>query len=412
MTACTSSHVVVLGAGQAAGTAVTTLRQLGHAGPITVVGDEAAPPYQRPPLSKAYLKGELPEDRLYVKPAEAYRQQNVTLRLGQPARRIDRTARHVVLEDGEAISYDRLILATGSRPRVVPLTGVDLPGVMVLRSLADVDRLRPLAQEGRSLVVIGAGYIGLEVAAVARQLGLRVTVLEAMDRVLARVTSPMVSAFYQDVHRQAGVDIRLAARLKGLVGEAGQLTGAELEDGEIIPADIVLLGIGIQPNQELAVEAGLACGNGIDTDVECRTSDPAIYAVGDCANRVILPYGHRGRLESVHNAIETAKIAAASICGKPAPTLDVPWFWSDQYDLKMQTAGLLTGFEHAILRGDMSARKFSVWYLGGGRVLAVDAVNAPADFMAAKRLVGKPAPLDLTVLRDPATDLRSLLATV
>lgn len=410
MTAPEQSKVIILGAGQAAATAIATLRQFGHVGPITLVGDEAVPPYQRPPLSKAYFKGELPEDRLYVRPAEAYAQLRVDLKLGRRAIRLDPGVKSVTLDNGEALAYDKLIIATGSRPRSIPVEGVDLDGVMVLRTLADVDRMRPAAVPGTSLVVIGAGYIGLEAAAVARQLGLNVTVVEAMDRVLARVTSPLVSGFYQDEHRAAGVDLRLGAALKRFVGENGKLAAVELASGERIPAQIALLGVGILPNQELAQEAGLVCENGINTDAESRTSDPDIYAVGDCANRIIRPYGHRGRLESVHNAIETAKIAAASICGKPAPMLDVPWFWSDQYDLKMQTAGLLTGFEQAIVRGDMAARKFSVWYLGAGKILAVDAVNAPGDFMAAKRLVGKPAPADAGLLADTATDLKTLLA--
>ena len=401
--------IVILGAGQAAGTAVVTLRQMGHAGPITLVGDEDAPPYQRPPLSKAYFKGELPEARLYVKPEGYYGDQNVTMKLGESAVSLDRAAKTVTLSGGEVLPYDKLIIATGSRPRVIPVAGADLDGVMVLRTLADVDKLQPLATEGKRLVVVGAGYIGLEAAAVARQIGLEVTVLEAMDRVLARVTSPVISEFYQDVHRDAGVDVRLNARMKGFVGDDGQLSGVEMEDGEVIPADIVLVGIGILPNQELAEQAGLTCENGINTDEQSRTSDPDIYAVGDCANRVIVQYGHRGRLESVHNAIETAKIAAASICGKPGPALDAPWFWSDQYDLKLQTAGLLTGFDQAVVRGDMSTRKFSVWYLKDGTFLALDSVNMPGEFMAAKRLVGKNAKLDAGALKDPATDLKTMI---
>ncbi|MHC0052464.1 NAD(P)/FAD-dependent oxidoreductase [Actibacterium sp. D379-3] len=406
----TEQKIVILGAGQAAGTAVVTLRQMGHDGPITLVGDEPAPPYQRPPLSKAYFKGELPEARLYVKPAGFYDDQNVTLKLGQRAVSLDRTGKAVTLESGEVLPYDKLIIATGSRPRMIPVAGADLDGVMVLRTLEDVDKLQPLATRGKRLVVVGAGYIGLEAAAVARQLGLEVTVLEAMDRVLARVTSPVISEFYQDVHRSAGVDVRLNARMKGFVGEDGHLTGVEMEDGEVIPADIVLVGIGILPNQELAEEAGLTCENGINTDAQARTTDPDIYAIGDCANRVIVQYGHRGRLESVHNAIETAKIAAASICGKPAPALDAPWFWSDQYDMKLQTAGLLTGFDQAVVRGDMSARKFSVWYLRGGEFLALDAVNMPGEFMAAKRLVGKGVKLDAEALKDPSSDLKLMIA--
>jgi 3-phenylpropionate/trans-cinnamate dioxygenase ferredoxin reductase subunit len=404
--------IVIIGAGQAAGTAAVSLRQMGHEGPITIVGDEFVPPYQRPPLSKAYFKGELPKERLYVKPAAYYDQHNISLMLGQRVTSLDRTAKSVNLDDNSVLPYDKLIFATGSRPRTIPVPGSTLDGVLVLRTLADVEKLQPLATEGKRLVVVGAGYIGLEAAAVARQIGLKVTVLEAMDRVLARVTSPVISEFYQDVHRSEGVDVRLNARMKGFVGQDGQLSGVEMEDGAVIRADIVLVGIGILPNQELAEEAGLTCENGINTDDQSRTTDPDIYAVGDCANRVIVQYGHRGRLESVHNAIETGKIAAASICGKPAPMLDAPWFWSDQYDMKLQTAGLLSGFDQAVVRGDMDARKFSVWYLKDGEFLALDAVNMPGEFMAAKRLVGKGAKLDAAALQDPSSDLKTMIAKV
>ncbi len=330
-------------------------------------------------------------------------------RLGRRAVAIDRAAKAVTLDDGTRLGYGALVIATGSRPRTLLVPGADLDGVMVLRTLADVDRLKPRAVEGRRLVVIGAGYIGLEAAAVARQTGLAVTVLEAADRVLARVTGPAISAFYTELHRGHGVDVRLQARFSHFEGEGGRLTGVALQDGEVIPADIALVGIGILPNQDLAADAGLACSNGIDTDDECRTSDPAIFAIGDCANRVIAATGLRGRLESVHNAVETAKIAAAAIAGKPAPALEAPWFWSDQYDVKLQTAGLLAGHDRAVLRGDVAARRFSVWYLKEGVLVAVDAVNAGGDFMLARRLVGRGVALDPAFLADPASDLKSLL---
>ncbi|WP_090063221.1 NAD(P)/FAD-dependent oxidoreductase [Celeribacter neptunius] len=411
MTTSTDQNILILGAGQAAGTAVASLRQFGHKGPITLIGDEPAPPYQRPPLSKAYFKGELPEERLFVKPLSFYETQNVTLRLGTSAKTLERANKTVTMEDGTSLSYDKLIIATGSRPRTLPVKGADLDGVLTLRSLADVEKLQVYATPGRRIVVIGAGYIGLEAAAVARQMGLEVTVLEASERVLARVTSPTISEFYQTVHRQNGVDIRVSARMEGLEGDGSHVTGVKMADGDIIPADVVLVGIGILPNQDLAEAAGLLCENGINTDAEARTNDPDIYAIGDCANREIVQYGYRGRLESVHNAIEMGKIAAASICGKPAPKLDAPWFWSDQYDLKLQTAGLLTGFDQAVVRGDMEAHKFSVWYLKGGRFLAVDAINVPGDFMAAKRLVGSGAILDPQELADVMSDLKSLVLT-
>lgn len=412
MVTTTFQDVVVIGAGQAAGTIVATLRQFGHQGSITVIGEETSPPYQRPPLSKAYFKGELPAERLYVKPEAFYGEQNIDLRLGRRAVAIDRADKLVTLDNGERLQYRHLVIATGARPRILSVEGADLRGVAILRTLADVENLRPLATKGKKLVVVGAGYIGLEAAAVARQIGLDVCVLEAADRVLQRVTSPVVSQFYQDVHRAAGVEIRLGARFRRFVGEDGQLIGIEMEDGSIVPADIVLVGIGVIPNQEIAQQAGLVCENGINTDEFARTSDPDILAIGDCANRVIAQYGLRGRLESVHNAIETAKIAAAAICGKAPPAVDTPWFWSDQYDIKLQTAGLLGGFDEAVVRGDYPARKFSVWYLKDETLLAVDAVNMPGDFMLAKRLVGTGTRLAVDKIRDPSFDLKALLASV
>lgn len=403
--------IIVIGAGQAAGTAVAALRQFGHQGRITMIGEEPAPPYQRPPLSKAYFKGELPAEKLYVKPETFYAEQNIDLRLGHRAVAIDRDDKTVTLDNGERLRYGHLIIATGARPRMLAAEGADLKGVAILRTLADVESLRPQAVKGKRLVVVGAGYIGLEAAAVARQIGLDVCVLEAADRVLQRVTSPVISGFYQEVHGAAGVDIRLGARFKRFIGADDHLTGVELEDGTLVPADIALVGIGVIPNQELAQQAGLLCENGINTDACSRTSDPAIFAIGDCANRVIAQYAFRGRLESVHNAIETAKIAAAAICGKPAPAVDAPWFWSDQYDIKLQTAGLLNGFDEAVIRGDYAARKFSVWYLKNGVFLALDAVNMPGDFMLAKRLVGTGIRIDPNALKDPSFDLKTLLAT-
>lgn len=402
------NSVLILGAGHAAGAVAIALRQFGHVGPITMVGEEPAPPYQRPPLSKAYFKGELGEERLYLKPKEFYAAQNIELKLNTRAVALDRAARQVRTDAGEMLGYDKLIIATGSRARALPLPGADLRNVLVLRTLEDVDRLRPLAVAGKRLVVVGAGYIGLEAAAVARALDLQVTVLEAADRVLARVTGPVVSEFFQDMHRTEGVDVRLGARMEGLVG-TDKVTGVQMVDGEVIPADIVLVGIGILPNEDIAAEAGITCDNGIVTDADARTSDPDVFAVGDCASRPIALYGLQGRLESVHNALEMAKLAAAAICGQARPPLDTPWFWSDQYDVKLQTAGLSTGFDQVVLRGDVAARKFSVWYLRAGAIIAVDAVNMPAEFLAGKKLVGMAARLDPAQLSDLGVDMKSLI---
>ena len=409
MTSKDAADVVIIGAGQAGGTAASTLRMFGFEGPIMLVGEEADPPYQRPPLSKAYLKGEMDRERLYIKPAEYYAEHDIVLKLGEAAQAIDTDAKTVTLVSGGTISYGKLIIATGSRARMVPVLGADLEGVQVLRTLADVDLLKPRVEEGKSLVVIGAGYIGLEAAAAARQLGLEVTVLEAADRVLGRVTSPEISKFYQNEHAAQGVDVRLNARMSEFVGGDGKLTGVKMDDGSVIPADIALVGIGILPNQEIASDAGIVCENGIKTDENACTSDKDVYAIGDCAGRPLAHYGRDGRLESVHNALEQAKLAVAAIVGKPQPKLEAPWFWSDQYDLKLQTAGLLTGYMQAVVRGDTEARKFAVWYLDeNGVFLAVDAINSPPDFLCGKKLVGQGAKLDASVLRDPDTDIKQL----
>ena len=328
-----AERVVIIGGGQAAAQACASLRQFGFEGAITLIGDEAALPYQRPPLSKAYMKGELAEERLYFKPAAWYEDQNIDTVLSVRATGIDRSARTVSLEHGGSVEYDALIITTGSRPRALPVEGADLDGVFDLRDLADVELIRPRMIEGQKLVIVGAGYIGLEAAAVARQLGLDGTVLEMEDRVLARVTSPIMSAFYETEHTRQGATIKTGARLASLHGADGKVTTARLADGSELAADIVLGGIGILPNVELAEDAGIACSNGILTDRDARTNDPHVFAAGDCAARPLVHYGRQGRLESVHTAIEQGKLAAAAIMGKPSPPEDCPWCWADQYDL-------------------------------------------------------------------------------
>lgn len=400
-----AAAVVVLGAGHAGGSIAAQLRQAGHHGPITLVGDEPALPYQRPPLSKAYLKGELTADRLYLKPAAYYEQHNIALRLGVGATAVDRTARQVLLSDGSQLHYDQLVLATGSAPRCLDAQqGGLLQGVQTLRTLADVDVLKTQVRAGAHALVLGAGYIGLEAAAVLRGLGMHVLVLEMQERVLARVAGPEISSFYQDLHRAQGVELRLQTGLTRLVDEAGRVVGAELSDGSVVKADLVLVGIGVMPNDGLARAAGLACDNGIVVDENACTSDPRIHAIGDCSVRPLVHYGRRGRLESVHNALEQARLAAHHILGLERPRCEVPWFWSDQYHLKLQTAGLLTGYDHTVVRGEPASGKFAVYYLRGPHLLAVDAVNAMADFMCGKRLAGSGTALDLEALRDPTRD--------
>ncbi|MEL7546311.1 MAG: FAD-dependent oxidoreductase [Pseudomonadota bacterium] len=405
-----ANQIVIVGAGQAAAQACASLRQFGFDGAITVVGDEQHLPYQRPPLSKAYMKGDLAEERLYFKPADWYANQNISCLLGVSVEEIDRAARTVRLSDGQSLSYDVLIFATGSRPRQIPISGADLDGVFDLRSLTDVDEIKPHMETGKRLVIIGAGYIGLEAAAVARQLGLEVTVLEMADRVLARVTSPVMSAFYEAEHRRQGADILTGARVAAIQGSE-EVTGVQLDSGDVIDADIVLIGIGIIPNIELAKAAGIGCSDGILVDRDARTSDPRIFAAGDCAKRPLIHYGKDGRLESVHNAIEQGKLAAAAIMQKPRPMEDCPWFWSDQYDLKLQIAGLSNGYDQFVVRGDPESRKFAVFYLLDGRLIAVDAVNSGPEFLASKKLIISGARLAPETLEDTTQSMKEIAAS-
>jgi 3-phenylpropionate/trans-cinnamate dioxygenase ferredoxin reductase component len=405
-----AQSIVIVGAGQAAAQALQSLRQGGYAGALTLVGDEPALPYQRPPLSKAYMKGEFDEERLYFKPAAWYEDQKVETLLGTHATGLDRARREVRLGHGGHISYDYLILATGSRPRPLTVPGADLEGVHDLRTLADVERLRPAMVEGRRIVIIGAGYIGLEAAAVARQMKLEVTVVEMAPRVLARVTSPVLSEFYASEHRRQGVTILTGAQTASLEGVNGKVAAVVLADGTRLPADIVLSGIGILPNDELARDAGIACSNGILVDRDARTSDPKVFAAGDCASRPLVHFGRSGRLESVHNAIEQGKLAAAAILGLPRPAEDCPWFWSDQYDLKLQIAGLGQGYDTHVIRGDPESRKFAVFYLKNGTLIAVDAVNSPPEFLASKKLIMSGAKLAPDVLRDTSTPMKDIAA--
>ncbi len=405
-----SERIVIVGGGQAAAQACASLRLFGYEGAITLIGEEAALPYQRPPLSKAYMKGELAEERLYFKPAAWYEDQKIDTVLSVRATKIDREAQTVEMEHGGSVSYDALIISTGSRPRPLPIDGADLDGVFDLRDLADVERIRPRMIAGKKLVIVGAGYIGLEAAAVARQLNLDVTVLEMADRVLARVTSPIMSEFFNAEHTRQGATIRTGAMLSALEGEDGKVTKAVLADGTHLEADIVLVGIGILPNVELAQDAGITCDNGIVTDRDARTNDPRVFAAGDCAARPLVHYGRDGRLESVHNAIEQGKLAAAAIMGKPRPPEDCPWFWSDQYDLKLQIAGLSHGYDQAVVRGDIEARKFAVFYLQEGKLIAVDAINSPPEFLASKKMIMTGAHLAPEVLSDTSQSMKEIAA--
>ncbi len=402
--------IVIVGAGQAAAQAAQSLRTGGCTAPILMLGEEAAPPYQRPPLSKAYLSGAMGLDRVVLKPLETWAAEDVNVRTGVRVAGIDRSARTLATTDGETIAWDKLILATGSRVRRLAIPGSTLDGVFYLRTVADVDDLRARFAPGARLAIVGCGYIGLEVAAVAVKAGLSVAAIEAAPRVLARVAGEEISAFYEAEHRAQGVDVRTGAGVSGITGD-GAVTGVALSDGTTIPADIVLIGVGIVPNQELAADAGIVCADGIVVDAASRTSDPDVYAIGDCARRHLELYDRTMRLESVHNAIEQAKLAAADILGHAPPALETPWFWSDQYDLKLQTAGLSQAHARTVLRGDPAARRFAVFYLDADdRVLAVDAVNSGPEFLAGKQIVGRKGRLAPDVLADTSLSMKEIAA--
>ncbi|MFT5573823.1 MAG: 3-phenylpropionate/trans-cinnamate dioxygenase ferredoxin reductase subunit [Cryomorphaceae bacterium] len=400
--------VVIIGASHAAAEAVSTLRKKGWQGAIALVGDEPSLPYQRPPLSKAYYKGEVSAEKLLIKGEHVYEKAEVDLYLGRTAIRINREQKTVELDGGEIIGYSKLILATGTRARLLPIEGADLPQIHILRTLADVDKIKNLLPDNSKLLIVGAGYIGLEVAASAVKQGVSVTVLEAMDRVLARVTSPVISEFYQNVHAQQGVDIRLNARLHKF-SENADGTHAVMADGEIINFDCAIVGIGVIPNIELAQEAGLACDNGVLVDEFTRTDDPDIYAVGDCSNHPSLIYDRRIRLESVPNAMDQAKTAASAICGDKQVYNQVPWFWSDQYDIKLQTVGLLTDHDEVVVRGNPKTRKFSAFYLKQNTLIAMDAINSPAEFMVSKKLVVAGCKPDKARLADSEISIKEFL---
>ena len=381
-----TDKIVIAGAGHAAGQVVATLRQQKFAGRIVLVGEEPWLPYQRPPLSKKFLAGDMPAERLLFKPPSFYEGPGIDLRLETRITAINRDDRTITLEENDQISYDKLVLAPGARVRELPVDGVNLNGVHYVRNIADVERLRESLAPGKRLVVIGAGYIGLEVAAVTRQAGLDVTVVEMADRVMSRVVSAEISDFYQIEHANQGVRLCLDTGVTALHGNK-RVKSVEVSDGKQIPADCVVIGVGIVPNTELASDADLDVDDGIVVDDRCQTSDPHIFAVGDCTRHPNGIYGRSLRLESVHNALEQAKTAANNLCGKETHYSQVPWFWSDQYDLKLQIAGLSQGYDDVVIRGNPAMKSFSCVYLKDGRLIAVDAVNAPKDFIHSKSLI-------------------------
>jgi 3-phenylpropionate/trans-cinnamate dioxygenase ferredoxin reductase subunit len=400
--------VVIAGAGHAAGQTVVSLRQGGFSGTLIVVGEEDYPPYQRPPLSKKFLAGELELHRLFLRHERFYTEHQVDLRLSTRVASIDRAGKSVTLSDASHLHYDRLVLATGSHVRTIDLPGHDLPGVHYLRTIDDVRAIQDRVVPGARLVVMGAGYIGLEVAAVAVTRGLKVTVLEVADRVMSRVTAPVVSEFFEKIHREAGVDIRCSVGIGGSFKGNGAIEAVVSAAGDELETDLVVVGVGILPTVDLAEAAGLECNNGIVVDEFCRTSDPHILAVGDCTNHPNSLLGHRLRLESVHNAQEQAKTVAAMLCGQPKPYAQVPWFWSDQFDVKLQMVGIAEGFNTLVLRGDMDRRSFAVFYLDGDRLIAVHAVNCPREFMLSKKLIAEAARMDPEILADTSIPFKDL----
>jgi len=404
-------QIVIAGGGQAAVQAVDTLRRKGFAGELTVVGDEPWLPYQRPPLSKKYLAGALERERLLIRPAQFFAERQVHTQLGRRVSEIAPREQHVRLDDGLVLPYDALVLATGSRPRRLPAPGADLAGVHYLRTIADADRIRAECAAGGRMVIIGGGYIGLEVAASARGLGLEVTVLEMAARVMSRVTCAEISAFYEAEHARQGVRIHCNETLRALHGDArsGRVRAVLTEAGREYPADIVIIGCGVVPADELARAAGLTCENGVVTDVHCRTSDAAIYAAGDCASHLNRQYGRHLRLESVDNAFEQGTTVALNLLGAATPHDKLPWFWSDQFDLKLVIVGVAQGFDSVILRGSAATRSFSACYLRGGELIAIDTVNQPKDQMAARKLIAAHARPDPDKLADAAIALRDTL---
>ena len=397
--------MVIIGAGHAAGQAAASLRQEKYTGPITIIGDEAHLPYQRPPLSKAYLSGSQEVDRVYLRAEKFYQEKEIDLKLSTRATAIDPDAKAVELEDGSKIDYDKLLISTGSRPRLLSIPGSDLGGIHYLRTIDDVDGIRADMHEGANLVIVGGGYIGLEVAAVGVEQGLNVHVLEMEDRILQRVTTPTMSKYYDELHRGRGVQIHTNTGVTGFSGDA-KVQKVMCGDTEFA-ADMVIVGIGIVPNIELAEAAGIICDNGIVVDDHCQTSNPDIYAAGDCTNHPNALLDRRLRLESVPNAMDQARTSASNMLGGDKSYAAIPWFWSDQYELKLQMVGFSADGNREVMRGDIATNQFAVFYLKDNTVVAADTVNSPKEFMLCKQLVGKEA--DSAVLADSTSDLKSLL---
>ena len=404
-----AGRLVIVGAGQAAFALAAKLRALKDERPITILGSEDVLPYQRPPLSKKYLMGEMSFDRLQFREEPWFGENNVEIRLSTWVEEIDRAAKTVRMQDGSTLAYDKLVLATGAEPRRLPAgVGGDLEGVLTVRDKKDADRLAEEMRPGRRLLVIGGGYIGLEAAAVARKLGLEVTLIEMADRILQRVASSETATLMRELHESHGVSIREKTGLVRLLGTDGHVSSAELSDGTTLEVDFVIVGIGVTPNDRLARESGIDVGNGVLVDERTRTSDPDIHALGDCA---FLPWkGQMVRLESVQNAVDQSEAAAAVLTGGETPYDAKPWFWSDQYDVKLQIAGFNLGYDETMVRAGQREGSQSIWYFRQGRFIAVDAINDAKAYVAGKKLLDIGTEPDRAILADPSADLKLLLA--
>lgn len=404
--------VLIVGGGDGGAQAAIALRQNGFVGSVAILSDEFHPPYERPPLSKDYLAGEKEFERLLIRPMAFWAERQVELLLGERAAAIDPAAKVVTTESGAAIGYGALVWAAGGQPRRLTCPGADLAGVHVIRRRADVDHIRAVLPGVKRVAIVGGGYIGLEAAAVLLTLGKQVTVIEALDRLLNRVAGPPISDFYAAEHRARGVDVRLKAPVAEILGANGAAAGVRLHDGESIAADLVIVGIGIDPAVEPLLAAGAVGVNDVHVDEFCRTSLLDVYAVGDCAaHENAFAGGMRVRLESVQNAHDQATCAALAILGRPEPYSAIPWFWSNQYDLKLQTVGLSTGHDEIVVRGDPAARSFSAIYLRGGRVIALDCVNAVRDYVQGRKLIPANASPERVLLTDPSVALKDLAAS-
>ncbi len=402
-----AAPIVIVGAGQAAASFISRHVALGSQQPVLLIGDEAHPPYQRPPLSKKYLLGELERERLFIRPLEWYAGHAVELRFDTRVDAIDRDLKKILTNDGNTVEYDKLLLCTGASARSLPTDiGGTLDRAFTLRSIADIDKMSPQFQAGRKLLIVGGGYIGLEAAAVSRQLGLEVTLLEMADRILQRVAAAETSNYFRDLHSSHGVDIRESVRMTRLLGEDGAVRAAELESGEIIDADLVLVGIGSSPNTELAQAAGLDCDNGIRVNEICQTSDPSIYAAGDCTS--FIRNGQQIRLESVQNAADQGDLVARVLAGEALTYTALPWFWSDQYDCKLQIVGLNQGHNQTVIRPGTTASSKSVWYYRDAELLAIDAMNEPKSYAFGRKIIEAGKHPSAAQVADPATDLKAL----